>query len=269
MLFAAPFVIPPISNHTHTLILLHDRGSSGQDFGLDFLNATDSSRKLLQSLFPGTKFVFPNAAYQCVTSIFGGPKMPQWFDIVSTQDPTGREALQFKGLREGSLHVHDIINAETIALENIVLGGFSQGSAMALYALLAYRSDEERGHLGGFVGLSGWLPLRTSLDHLIDRKREDRETSDIDSQISDLLRNQIGLPPATSTEPRYGDIPIFLVHGDADDEVPIKLAEQTIDSLNKLGFNATMKSCDGLKHAWRNGDEIDDIATFLSAEGVT
>lgn len=271
--FAAPFIIPPISTHSHTLILLHDRGSSGQEFGLDILNATDSSGKLLQTRCPGTKFIFPNANHQCVTSMEGGPRMPQWFDNFSTLDPSKREALQLRGLREGSHHIHEIIDAEPIPLENIFLGGFSQGGAMALYALLAYRPDGREGHLGGFVGMSVWLPLRSSLDGLVSyytgENQEDREAFDINTQVSTLLRNQIGLPPVSSSPPEYGEIPILFVHGKTDNELPVDLAKQATESLRGLGLNATLKEYEGLGHAWRSGDEIDDIAAFLTAQGAT
>lgn len=272
--FNQPFTIPPILNHTHTLILLHDRGGSGQQFGLDILGATDSSGKFLQTMFPSTKFIFPSANAQCVTGIPGGPRMPQWFDNYSTKDPSEREALQFKGLREGCHHVHFLIDqeSEAIPLENIFLGGFSQGSAIALYALLTYRSETREGNLGGFVGLSVWLPLRTSLDGLIefyaDETQDDREEYDVNVQVSTLLRNQIGLPPSNASLPLYAQIPIFLGHGLSDAEVSVELARDAAKALTRLGLDVTLKKYAGLGHVWRNGDELDDIASFLGACGV-
>ncbi len=271
--YPPPFTIPPILNHTHTLILLHSRGSSGQDFGLDFLTATSSSGNFLQTSFPSTKFIFPSATAQCVTAL-GGPRMPQWFDSFSTVDPSEREALQFKGLREGCHHVHSLVDGESevISLGNIYIGGFGQGSAMGLYALLAYRSEAKEGNLGGFVGMSGWLPLTKSLDGLIefyaDESRDDRGEYDINGQISTLLRNQIGLHPSSASLPQYAQIPIFLGHGLTDEEVPAELARDTAKALTRLGLDVTLKKYEGLGHAWRNGDEIDDIASYLAAHGV-
>ena len=274
--FNPPFTIPPISTHTHTLILLHDRGGSGQDFGLDMLNATTSSGMLLQSIFPGMKFIFPNANSQCVTAIEGGPRMAQWFDVYSTIDPSEREALQVKGLREGAQYVHRTLDEEalTLPLENIFLGGFSQGSAMALFALLAYRPLNREGHLGGFVGLSGWLPLKKSLDGLLSdfsdkNQGEGGEASDVNTRISTLLRNQVGLPPVDASPPKLENICIFLGHGEADNEAPLDLARQTTDSFNDLGLNVISKTYDALGHAWRSGDQIDDVAAFLTARGAT
>ena len=274
--FAAPFIISSISPHTHTLILLHDRGGSGQEFGLDLLGATDSSGRLLQTRFPGTKLIFPNANHQCVTSL-GGPRMPQWFDNFSTKNPSEREALQCKGLRESSHLIHDLVNDESIPLENIFLGGFSQGSAMALYALLTYRPEAREGHLGGLVGMSGWLPLQKSLDGLImsyDYAKQNNDNDfeknfDVNVQVSTLLRNQIGLPPTHAPPPKYKNIPIHFCHGDADAEVTVSLAQEAANRLRKLGFSVILHTFNDLAHAWRSGDEVDDIAAFLSAQGVT
>ena len=274
--YAAPFTIPPISAHTHTLILLHDRGASGQAYGLDLLSATDSSGRMLQTRFPGTKLVFPNANHQCVTSL-GGSRMPQWFDNFSAQDPSEREALQCKGLRESSHLIHDLVNEESIPLENVFLGGVSQGNAMALYALLTYRPESREGHLGGLVGTNGWLPLQKSLDGLItaydyakQNNDDDFENSfDVNMQISTLLRNQIGLPPVNAPPPNYKAIPLHFGHGQADNEVSVHHAKQAAEKLRTLGLNLTLQTLNISDHAWRSGDEVDDIATFLSAQGVT
>jgi len=59
--YPEPLVIPPSSQHTHTFILLHGRGSNGERFGIEFLKPTVSSGKRLQQLFPGMKFILPTA----------------------------------------------------------------------------------------------------------------------------------------------------------------------------------------------------------------
>ena len=50
-----------------------------------------------------------------------------------------------------------IVNAEAegISRSRIVVGGFSQGGAVALYSALA----EPQSNLAGVLGLSTWLPL--------------------------------------------------------------------------------------------------------------
>lgn len=43
-----------------------------------------------------------------------------------------------------------------IPADRIILGGFSQGGALALYSALTYPEK-----LGGVIGLSCWLPLHS------------------------------------------------------------------------------------------------------------
>lgn len=43
-----------------------------------------------------------------------------------------------------------------ISSENVFLGGFSQGGAVALYTALTYEKP-----LAGVVGLSTWLPIHS------------------------------------------------------------------------------------------------------------
>lgn len=70
------------------------------------------------------------------------------------------------------------------AMSRIVLGGFSQGSVVALTTALTSRD-----RVGGLIALSGFLPLRTKLAHL----------------SADLART---------------DLPVFMAHGEIDDIIP-------------------------------------------------
>ena len=70
-------------------------------------------------------------------------------------DPTGPE--DEEGIRKAAEMVHSMI-AEEVALgiptKRIVLGGFSQGGALALYSALTFPEP-----LAGIISLSAWLPL--------------------------------------------------------------------------------------------------------------
>lgn len=64
------------------------------------------------------------------------------------------------GIREATKYIHGLLNEEVqngIAANRIVVGGFSQGGALALYSALTYSQQ-----LAGVVCLSGWLPLHKS-----------------------------------------------------------------------------------------------------------
>lgn len=70
-------------------------------------------------------------------------------------DPSGPE--DEDGIRKASEMVHAMI-AEEIAAgipsNRIIIGGFSQGGALALYSALTYAQP-----LAGVIALSTWLPL--------------------------------------------------------------------------------------------------------------
>lgn len=80
--------------------------------------------------------------------------MPSWFDL-TTLDISGPE--DEDGIKKATQNIHSMINSEIqsgISSNRILLGGFSQGGALALYAGLTYDKP-----LGGIIALSCWLPL--------------------------------------------------------------------------------------------------------------
>lgn len=83
-----------------------------------------------------------------------------------------------------------------IPAEKIVIGGFSQGGAVALYHALTRNRQ-----YGGVVALSTWLPLHT--------------------QISDILQ----IPK---------NVPIFQCHGTWDCIIPITMGKMTHEKLKSF-----------------------------------
>jgi phospholipase/carboxylesterase len=133
-------------NPVASIIILHGLGADGSDF------ASFVQELKLSSVGP-VRFLFPNAP-QIPVTINGGHVMPAWYDIRHA-DLQNRE--DEAGLRQSQVQIAALIDAERargIAPERIVLGGFSQGCAMALMTGLRYPY-----RLGGIVALSGYLPL--------------------------------------------------------------------------------------------------------------
>jgi len=102
------------------------------------------------------KWAFP-AAPTIPISINGGAEMPGWFDLydwpIKLDAPDDRE-----GVERGVATVRAAIaafEADGIPADRIVVGGFSQGGAIALNA--AYRHPTK---LAGCAVLSGWLTLK-------------------------------------------------------------------------------------------------------------
>jgi phospholipase/carboxylesterase len=136
-------------NPRASIIILHGLGADGSDF------ASFAQELKLTSVGP-VRFVFPNAPHIPVT-INGGAVMPAWYDI-RLADLQSRE--DEMGLRQSQAQIAALIDAERasgIAPERIVLGGFSQGCAMALMTGLRYPH-----RLAGIMALSGYLPLALS-----------------------------------------------------------------------------------------------------------
>ncbi|KAG8984051.1 hypothetical protein FRB90_005602, partial [Tulasnella sp. 427] len=142
-------VVAPKAAHTSTVIFLHGLGDSG--YGWEPVADT------LAPKFPNTKWILPHAPSTPVT-INMGMKMPSWFDIMSLNDFDEEDE---PGIIKASLSINQLITAEVdggIAASNIILGGFSQGCALAVMTGL---TTERK--LGGLVALSGWLPLRRKI----------------------------------------------------------------------------------------------------------
>lgn len=208
--------INPSGGHPEaSVIWMHGLGANGNDFV--------PIVERFKSLQSNVRFVFPNAPIRAVT-VNGGMRMRAWYDIFAV-DLVQRE--DTAGIKDAERLIDLLIKREQdlgVATNRIVLAGFSQGGAMALYAGLRY---PER--LGGLIDLSGYLPLPDTL-----------------VQERDLI-NQ--------------NSPIFMAHGLFDTVVPVMLAEQTKDQLEGLGYTVDWFSYP-MAHAVVP-EEIDDIYHFL------
>jgi phospholipase/carboxylesterase len=134
---------------TASVIFLHGLGADGHDFEpvVPAFNV------------PWARFILPHAPSLPVT-INGGYVMPAWYDIRSLDfDPHGARE-DASHIRASAVAITDLIARETargIAPDRIVLGGFSQGGAMALFTGLRHPEA-----LAGLLVLSAYelLPDR-------------------------------------------------------------------------------------------------------------
>ncbi|MCZ6487623.1 MAG: alpha/beta hydrolase-fold protein [Gammaproteobacteria bacterium] len=199
------------------VIWLHGLGADGHDF-----EPIVPELKLNADL--NIRFVFPHAPMIPVT-INQGFVMRAWYDIRETKIDAEPDKA---GIRQSSQALVQMIEEQVesgIVSERIVLAGFSQGGAIALFTALRYP-----GHLAGVMVLSAYMPLPQSLA---------AEKSDANSGI-----------------------PIFLAHGSDDTVVPIELAYVTRGKLEKEGYPATWMEYQGMMHSVSE-KEIFDISEWL------
>jgi phospholipase/carboxylesterase len=144
------------------------------------------------------RFVFPHAPLRPVT-VNNGYVMRAWYDIKSFT-PAGRA--DRLGTVESARRIADYIDREGqrgVAPARVVLAGFSQGGAVALYAGLRY---PER--LAGILAMSCYLPFPDTL--------------------------------AAERAAANSDVPILLCHGRADPVVPIAMGLEARAELKAHGY---------------------------------
>ena len=129
------------------IIWLHGLGDTGRGW-----NHLKHELRLPQAV----RYAFPDAPDAPVTCN-GGYVMTSWMDLETIPIGNGLPD-DAKGLADSTQIIHALIDAEVAkgtASEDIVLGGFSQGGAMALLAGYSYAK-----RLAGVACLSGWPSLR-------------------------------------------------------------------------------------------------------------
>ncbi|KAE8343231.1 hypothetical protein BDV24DRAFT_172985 [Aspergillus arachidicola] len=262
--YSAPLVIAPLKSdrHTHTIILLHGRGSNGERFGQVFLESTDIARRL-----PTAKFVFPTARKRRSTVLKRIP-ISQWFENYSLEDPNTRTELQVDGLEESTRFLRGLIDEEARLLHDdysrVIIGGLSQGCATSVFCLLGdFLEDDRIRQLGGFIGISGWLPFEREISRLLEAG-EGNEDIPGNVQAINHVRDILNLPALQNSSLTYLDTPVFLGHGSADPKVSVELGQRMASILcDGFGMDVTWKAYEEFGHWYKVPDEIDDVVCFL------
>ena len=239
--FQTPFVLDALLSHNYTVILLHDRGSGGEEFAKELNEAPKSLRPRLLS--PARrlhcKFIFPHAHKRHSTGV---GEMEAWFDIDSLEEPDTRPELQVEGLSESVQYLHSLIREErkTLAADRILLGGISQGFAVASHALMAFPEP-----LGGFVGISGWIPFG---DKLKDPER----------LYTNILHLDFKEAPSRA-------VPMFLSHSRNDPVVNFHHGQVAYEALRSLGYDAQFHEYEDGEHWLQEPKGYNDLVAFFNA----
>lgn len=176
-----------------SIIVMHGLGADATDF-MSFVREVELAR------VGPIRWVFPVAPVRPVT-LNNGMRMRAWYDIPTLAFAPRQE--DEAGLRASMALVQALIDreiAEGVPASRIVLGGFSQGCAMAL--LTALRAPQR---LAGVLGMSGYLPLASTL--------------------------------AAERSAANAGLPIFLGHGRLDDVIHIDRSRESRDELVRQGYD--------------------------------
>ena len=225
------------AQHSATVILCHGLG--------DTANGWLEPTQYLANQLPYIKWILPTAPTQPVT-LNNGMSMPSWYDIVgldsrSTEFCNGLDESMERilGLVEDEVSGNDLAECHApLDYSRIVLAGFSQGGALALYTGMTQirkQSNEGLG-LGGITVMSGYLPRS----------------------------NAFAIAKGSETTP------ILHCHGQQDSVVPVQAAalsrERVLSLLEERGVGNEstyeVKTYAGLDHSV-SMNELNDVVNFL------
>jgi len=136
-----------------TVLFLHGLGADGHDF-----EPIVPHLQLPPEL--GVRFVFPHAPRRPVT-LNQGFVMPAWFDI-GGDDLMRGESTDLAGIKVAETQIRALIEREVsrgIESQRIVIGGFSQGGALAAWVALRHPKP-----LAGLIALSTFLAKNAPLE---------------------------------------------------------------------------------------------------------
>lgn len=190
-----PVILKPRIKQTASMIFLHGLGDTGHGWA-----------SLLNTIRPDhIKVICPTAPVIPITLNLGF-RMPGWFDIPSLENLEEDEH-DMEGMSRSAETVYKLIRGEVragIPSERIMIGGFSQGAAVALFSAM---HTQER--LGGCVALSTMLP--------------EKDLPDPSQMVNK-------------------DIPYFQAHGESDNILPLSHGIQTSKILKQFLPNHQFKT---------------------------
>ncbi|MEZ5445865.1 MAG: alpha/beta fold hydrolase [Gammaproteobacteria bacterium] len=211
-----PVIVEGAGEVTAAVIWLHGLGADGHDF-------EPIVAELDLPPGHGIRFVFPHAPVRPIT-INRGMAMRGWYDVAAN-DLTRLE--DEAGIRDSARILNEHVAAQRargIDNRRIVVAGFSQGGAIALFAGLRHQEP-----LGGIMALSTYLPLPMTL--------------------------------TAEANPANVDVPIFMAHGSFDPIIPAHQGDASAKLLKTSGYKVEWRSYP-MPHSVCE-EEVADISRWL------
>ena len=203
-------------NPVGSVIWMHGLGADGHDFEPLVPELVRADERPL-------RFVFPHAPVRPIT-LNNGYAMRAWYDIIGIDRQSRQDEA---GIRSSDAIIRALIRRENergIPTDRIVLAGFSQGAAMALFSGTRYPEK-----LAGLMGLSGYIVLAPKFD-------AERHNA-----------NQT--------------VPVFLAHGTQDPMVALQLGEDARQLLEATQYSVEWHTYP-MPHSVCP-EEVTDIAEWL------
>mgnify|MGYP003686126649 FL=1 len=201
------------------IVILHGLGATAQGWA--------DVAAMWAGALPSARFVLPTAPLLPVT-LNGGMRMPAWYDIARLDGDADRQTCD--GIGESKATINALVSREAALVGGagrVVLAGFSQGGALALYAGLQRESEP----LAAVISMSAYLPARG----------------------------------AWSVAPASRGVPVGFFHGDADQVVRPSWADMSVAELRGAQQVAavSLKTYVGMAHS-ATQEEISDVAAFMA-----
>ncbi|KAI5798122.1 Alpha/Beta hydrolase protein [Pyronema domesticum] len=252
---AHALVIPALKRHTSTLILLHGLGDTGK--GWQFL----AENFRLRRKFDECAFILPHA--QKAIPVPQGGRMwtiPGWFNVPRQQyggDLLGRDD-DLEGIKESIKTLHTLIDEQIekgIKSERIIVGGFSQGGAIALLGGLTYKHK-----LGGIMALSTWLACVKQMSiapAAINPAVADQVSQSNTSKTKIVVNAEIPINDISK------DTPIFYAHGTDDNVIKYDWGMKSKEILEETyGRKVEWHRYEGMAHS-ACPEELEDIEHWM------
>ncbi|GIJ83619.1 hypothetical protein Asppvi_002444 [Aspergillus pseudoviridinutans] len=261
---------PSSPSHTSTIILLHDTNSTGAELAAALAASTPtatgkSKSKTIFEHFPSCRWVFPSAQPRQIDTCYASKG--NWINVdVDIEATTSSDADVNADADAGSPqqtqaqaqpsaeaknddenenkdqnleacveYILQIVEEEVGRLggdsRRVVLGGFGQGMAVAIATLLTARR-----RLGGFVGMSGWVPFAEGIEGLGGRGRGWLAEDEARMGGSEGSSGVDGVEVDSEAGEALLKTPVLLSYVEDDACVDTRTGLTAYETLNRLGF---------------------------------
>jgi len=210
-----PVILRPRIKQTASMVFLHGLGDTGHGWA-----------GILNTIRPDhLKVICPTAPVIPITLNLGF-RMPAWFDVESLDNL--EEECDIDGMQRSADTVYEIVEDEIrsgIPSDRIIIGGFSQGAALALYSTLHYEKP-----LAACIALSTFFP---------------------EARLPDpqFLHNK--------------EIPFFQAHGESDNILPVQYGINTSKILKQFLKHHEFRTYN-IQHE-TSDRELNDMKLFIES----